>query len=70
MKTPEPSTERRTRLGYTREEAARILGQSPATIDRLTRRGLLQPSRATRRPIYPHWELERFLRETTGSIGE
>jgi ribosomal protein S20 len=69
MKTPESSPRSASRLGYTREEAAEILGQSPATIDRLARRGLLHPSRATRRPIYPHWELERFLRETTGRIG-
>jgi hypothetical protein len=68
MKNPESSTEHNDRLAYTREEAARVLGQSPATIDRLARRGLLHPSRATRRPIYPHWELERFLHETTGRI--
>jgi len=68
MKTPESSREHADRLAYTREEAAQILGQSPATIDRLARRGLLRPSRATRRPLYPRWELERFLRETTGSI--
>ena len=53
-----------SKLGYTRLEAALIIGQSPATIDRLTKRGLLHPWRATRRPIYPYWELERFLRDT------
>ena len=38
------------------------------SIDRLTKRGLLRPSRATRRPLYPIWEIERFLRETSTAI--
>lgn len=59
---------KKSRLAYTREEAAEALGQSPSSIDRLTKRGLLKPSRATRRPMYPLWELERFLRETTGEL--
>jgi len=53
------------RLAYSRKEAAEILGISPITVDRLAKRGLLRPSRATRRPLYPKWELERFLRETS-----
>lgn len=53
-----------TKLALTRQEAAQALGVSAVTIDRLTRRGLLHPSRATRRPIYSVRELERFLRET------
>lgn len=52
------------RLALTRTEAAKALGVTPVTVDRLTLRGLLKPSRATRRPLYPVWELERFLRET------
>jgi hypothetical protein len=56
------------RLALTRTEAAKILGVSAITVDRLAKRGLLQPSRATRRPLYPIWELERFLRETAGRI--
>lgn len=56
------------RLSFTRTEVAEILGITPVTVDRLARRGLLRPSRATRRPLYPRWELERFLRETTGSL--
>lgn len=59
------STQAKPRLGYNREETAVAIGQSPATVDRLTKRGLLRPSRATRRPIYPQWEIERFLRETS-----
>lgn len=54
------------KLGLNRIEAAETLGLSPATIDRLTLRGLLRPSRATRRPIYSVKEIERFLKETTG----
>ena len=52
------------KLGYSREEAAKILGVSIVSIDRLVRRRLLRPSRATRRPVFPVWEIERFLRET------
>ncbi len=53
------------RLALTRVEAAQFLGLSPATIDRLTKRGLLRPSRATRRPLFPVQELQQFLMETT-----
>ncbi len=53
------------KLGLTRVEAAQALGISAITIDRLTKRGLLRPCRATRRPIYSVKELERFLQETT-----
>lgn len=56
------------KLALTRTEAAMALGIKPITVDRLTKRGLLHPSRATRRPLYPVWELERFLRETAGTI--
>ena len=56
------------KLALTREEAAKAIGQSTVTIDRLTKRGLLRPSRATRRPVYPIWEIERFLRETSEVI--
>lgn len=53
------------KLGLNRVEAAEALGLSPATIDRLTIKGLLRPSRATRRPIYSVKEIERFLKDTT-----
>lgn len=68
MHSKQQTTPAKPRLAYTRTEAAEILGVTPVTIDRLTRRGLLKPSRATRRPLYPTWELERFLRDTTSSI--
>jgi Helix-turn-helix domain len=56
------------KLALTRKEAAAALGVSPITIDRLTKRKLLNPSRATRRPLYSVAEIERFLRETTAEI--
>lgn len=56
------------KLALSRSEAAEALGVSPITIDRLTKRGLLKPSRATRRPLYSIPELERFLKETTTSL--
>jgi hypothetical protein len=52
------------RLQVSRVEAARLLGyKNPATIDRLRARGLHHPNLATRRPMYPIKELERFIKE-------
>ncbi len=56
------------KLAFTRVEAARLISQSPATLDRLVQRGLIRPSRATRRPLFSREELERFLRDTTGAV--
>lgn len=70
MKTPDADRRYHNRLALTREEAAEAIGQSVVTIDRLTKRGLLRPSRATRRPVYPIWEIERFLRETLTPLSE
>jgi len=53
------------RLGLNRIEAAKALGVSPATLDRLAQRGLIRPCRATYRPIYWVKELERFLKENS-----
>jgi hypothetical protein len=68
MNPPETPSNIPYQLGYTREQTAKLIGQSAVSVDRLTKRGLLRPSRATRRPIYPHWEIERFLRETSAPI--
>ena len=38
------------KLALNRIETAQAISQSPATVDRLTKRGLLRPCRATRRP--------------------
>jgi hypothetical protein len=56
------------KLALTRVEAAGALSISPATLDRLTKRGLLRPSRALRRPLYAVEELKRHLAETTGRL--
>lgn len=55
-------------MALSRIEAAAQLGISPISLDRLVKRGLLNPSRATRRPLFPVWELERFLRDTSKAI--
>ena len=55
--------------GFKRAEAAIYLGVAKVTIDRLTQCGLLHPSRALRHPIYSRDDLDRFLRETSESIG-
>jgi hypothetical protein len=68
VQTPNVVRESQTKLALTRNEAAEAIGQSVVTVDRLTKRGLLRPSRATRRPVYPVGELERFLRETSASL--
>ena len=54
--------------GYKRAEAAIYLGVAKITIDRLTQRGLLHPSRALRHPIYSKDDLDRFLRETSEPV--
>jgi len=57
------------KLALTRVEAADALDVSPATLDRLVKRGLLRPSRALRRPLFSIAEIERFLRETSSEVG-
>jgi hypothetical protein len=64
MKTTNHSEWKADKLALSRTEAAQVLGISPISLDRLVKRGLLRPSRATRRPLFPIWELERFLRDT------
>jgi hypothetical protein len=59
------TTSQPPKLGLNRIEAAKALGVSPATLDRLTARGLLRPCRVTYRPIYWVGELERFLKENS-----
>ena len=57
------------KLALSRIEAAQALEISAPTLDRLTLRGLLRPSRATRRPLYAVAELQRFLRDTSAPEG-
>ena len=70
MNNPVQSTTQTLKLALSREEAAHAIGVSAITVDRLTKRGLLRPSRATRRPLFPVWEIERFLRDTCLSLGK
>lgn len=58
-------SEQTPRLALSRVEAARALGVSSATLDRLAQRGLIRPCRATYRPTYWVKELERFLKENS-----
>ncbi len=53
------------KLALNRVEAAKAIGVSPATLDRLAQRGLIRPCRATYRPIYWVKELERFLKDNS-----
>ena len=54
------------RLAFTASEVAASLGyENVVTVHRLVKRGLLNPSRATRNFVFPAWEVERFLRENT-----
>ncbi|HUA64372.1 MAG TPA: helix-turn-helix domain-containing protein [Alphaproteobacteria bacterium] len=62
--TTESAAMPQTRLALTRIEAAHALGLSAVTIDRLTKRGLLKPSRAIRRPLFAVSEIKRFLKAT------
>lgn len=65
MPKSESTTPPQTKLAYTREEAAQQLGLHPVTISRLTESGKLRPNRSTRRPLYSHEELKRFLSSET-----
>ena len=55
-------------LDYLGRVAAATLGISAVSIDRLVKRGLLRPSMALRRPLFPIWEIERFLRDTSHPV--
>ena len=64
---PSDSLIRLEKKGFKRAEAATYLGVAKITIDRLTKRGLLHPSRALRHPIYSKDDLDRFLSDTSAS---
>lgn len=68
MKRKDNSSRSVPKLALTRTEAAEALGVTTTTVDRLAKRGLLRPSRATRRPLYSVGELNRFLEETARTI--
>lgn len=51
-------------LALNRHAAAKALGISVVTLDRLVAAGRLRPSRFCRRPLFSLRELERFLQST------
>jgi hypothetical protein len=65
MKFNQIETQRGRKLAYSRTEAAKLLGIHTNSLDRLTSRGLLRPSRALRKPLYSEAELVRFLEATS-----
>ncbi len=50
-----------SRLAFTRQETADLLGRDYVTIWRLERRGLLHPCTALRTPMFTRTEIDRFL---------
>ena len=63
MNTTVNSSHQAPRLALNRIETAQAISQSPATVDRLTKRGLLHPCRATRRPFTPSRKLNVSSRQ-------
>ena len=55
-----------TGIALNRERAAEFISVSPPTLDRLTKRGFLNPNRATRRPLYLVDDLKSFLEDNRG----
>ena len=62
--TPETTT----KLAVSADEASKLISVSRTTLARLTKRGLLNPVKATRKPVYSIAELQRFLDETTRQV--
>lgn len=56
------------KLALNRQETAKALGISAPTLARLTGRGLIRPSRATKKPLYSIFEIKRFLEETSETV--
>jgi excisionase family DNA binding protein len=59
------STTHLPKLSYTLAETANVTGLSERTIRRLIARGLLHKSKATRRIVISHKDIEEFLIETS-----
>jgi len=53
------------KLAHSVAETATILGISTRSVHRLIERGLLRRSKALRKILIPHSEIEKFLRDTT-----
>ena len=61
---PPHSTPHSSRLAYSVQETAHMLGVCDRSVRRLILRGLIRPSRALRHIRIPRDEIERFLRDT------
>ena len=53
-----------SRLAFSVQETALMLGVCDKSVRRLILRGLIRPSRALRHILIPKDEIDRFLRET------
>ena len=62
---PDGNEAAETPLAYTRRDAAKALGISVPTLDRLVAAGAIRPCRAFRRPLFAREELRRFLMTST-----
>jgi len=62
--TQESTNEAATKLAYSMQETADMLGISYFTVSRLLKRGLLRSSTALRHKLIPRSEIERFLQST------
>lgn len=58
------------KLAYNTDEAAEMLGVDSSTVWRLTKRGLLRPSKGIRYARYTLDELQRYLRDTASAPAE
>ncbi len=63
------SIKKHGRLALDIKETAESLGVSKRTVYNLCDRGLLRPSRALRKPLFPITEIERFLNVTSETLG-
>jgi excisionase family DNA binding protein len=61
---PYPMSPPASRVAYSVQETAQMLGVCDKSVRRLILRGLIRPSRALRHILIPRDEIERFLRET------
>jgi hypothetical protein len=62
--SPATSVPLNTKLAYTRQELAALLGVSTKSLRRLELRGLLKPSKAFRKKLYPAKAVHAFLEDT------
>jgi len=68
-KRPQTSTPAaKNKLAVSADEAAEMMSISRTTLDRLRKRGLIHPVKATRIPTYALTEIQRYLNEASQPI--